>query len=81
MADGELRMVLDDWVIPADSVPVMISFGEAIVRVRADLGDAAVQVARLAGAMRTIADTRLALELVRMDALGPATPASPEPGT
>lgn len=85
MATDDLRVVLDAWVTPADSVPVMISRGEAIVRVKVDVTKAVAQMTgqmvRLAEAMEVLGDPDLVIELIRMDALGPATPANPEHGT
>lgn len=89
MADSDpgvpMRLVLDDWVVPADSVPVLIGRGEAIVRVRVDTRKAVAQITaqmkRLAETMAVIGDPDLVIELARRDALMPAMPANPEPGT
>jgi hypothetical protein len=57
-ADVLLRVVLDDWVIPPDSVPVMILPGEAVIRVRADVAEVVAQVKRLTEAMGELEGTR-----------------------
>jgi hypothetical protein len=77
--DIPMRLVLDDWMVPADSVPVMILPGEAVVRIRVSISEATALITRLAEQVRTLEDAHLFLARARLDVLMPATPASPEP--